>query len=49
MPIPKTERFELRFSPREKTMIAKAAKKADLPMAAFIRKAVLAQIEMVTP
>lgn len=39
----------MRFSPREKTLIAKAAKKADLPMAAFIRKVVLAQIAMVTP
>ncbi len=34
----------MRFSPKEKTLIAKAAKKADLPMAAFIRKVVLAQI-----
>lgn len=43
----KTERFEMRFSPQEKRVITKTAKKLGLSMATYIRNVVMVNVEAI--
>ncbi len=43
----KTERFELRFAPKEKDTIARAANKTKQSIASFVRSAAIASARIV--